>query len=363
VRIDTISLINYRNHADKFLQFEGNVSCIVGNNGAGKTTILDAVYYFSMCKSYINPLDRQNVRFDQEFFVLQSEWQKSDIYYSLYCGVKLGGKKVFKKNKKEYSRLSDHIGQFPVVMISPYDTDLISEGSDLRRRWMDGIIAQFDRTFLNDLQRYSKVIEQRNALLKHQFENGLFQREPLQIWNEQLCFYGRKVYEKRKQFIEEFQPYFQKYYQWISQNNELVSIQYITQFEPLENETFEDILERNIQKDMRLTYSTVGAHRDDLECMINSKPIRKYGSQGQQKSFLIALRLAQFDLVKKHLNQTPVLLLDDIFDKLDNTRVIQLMRLVSDNAFSQVLITDTDGSRVKEIFEKNKLTLQLIELT
>lgn len=348
MHISKINIVNFRNHIEAEFTLKNGVNCFVGNNGSGKTNVLDAVYYLSMCRSYLNAIDKQNIRFNEQFFVLQAEWWKGETCNNLYCGVKLGGKKVFKRNKKEYERLADHIGHFPVVMISPYDADLISEGSEVRRKWLDGIIAQFDRPFLDDLQRYNKVLDQRNALLKHQYENGLFDRESLEIWDAQLILYGNSIYGKRKAFIENFIPIFQKYYTFISQGKESVSLNYESQLHSVQ---FFDLLQQALPKDSRVQYTTVGTHKDDFAFLINEMPIKKYGSQGQQKSFLIALRLAQFECLKEFLGVTPILLLDDIFDKLDNQRVAQLMDLVSKNTFEQVLVTDTDEKRVRDIFE------------
>ncbi len=346
--VSTLFLLNFRNHVEADFQFTKGVNCIVGSNGSGKTNVLDAIHYLSLCRSYLNPTDRQNIRFNEQFFVIQGTWHKDNSDFELYCGVKNGTKKVFKKNKKEYERLADHIGLFPVVMISPYDTDLISEGSEYRRKWMDSIISQFDRTFLSDLQRYNKVIDQRNALLKHQYENGFFERESLEIWDEQLVKYGEEIFKKRTEFIEVFVPLFQNYYQWISENSEQVSLTYESK---LQSSDFRKLLVEAYPKDSRSQHTSVGIHKDDLIFQIEGMPIKRFGSQGQQKSFLIALRLAQFDWLKSHLNQTPILLLDDIFDKLDNHRVSKLMDLVSNNTFEQVLVTDTDEHRVKSVFE------------
>lgn len=355
--IQSLSLVNFRNHSEAEFHFQDGVNCIVGRNGAGKTNVLDAVHYLSMCRSYLNPIDRQNVRFNEPFFVIQGDWVKQDQSFNLYCGVKIGAKKVFKKNKKEYDRLADHIGQFPVVMISPYDADLISEGSEVRRRWMDGIIAQFDRNYLENLQRYNKVVEQRNALLKHNFENGFFNRESIEIWDDQLVRYGNAIHEKREQFLAAFIPLFQHYYQWISSNREVVTMSYES---ALNTTPLEQLLKDAFPKDSRVQHTSVGTHRDDVLFLIEGQPIKKFGSQGQQKSFLIALRLAQFDWLKNRLAISPILLLDDIFDKLDNFRVAQLMSLVSQNTFGQVLVTDTDEIRVSGIFQAIGVTPHLI---
>lgn len=357
MHISSLSLVNFRNHADAEFHFDSGVNCIVGRNGSGKTNVLDAVHYLSMCRSYLNAIDRQNVRFQEQFFVIQGDWQKNENQFTLYCGVKIGAKKVFKKNKKEYERLADHIGLFPVVMISPYDTDLISEGSELRRRWMDGIISQFDKPYLDTLQRYNKVLDQRNALLKQQFENGFFDRESIEIWDEQLVRYGELIFEKRTSFIEAFVPLFQKYYSWISGDQEQVALSYESR---LKEQPFAELLKSAQPKDTRLQYTSVGIHKDDVVFTISEMPIKKFGSQGQQKSFLIALRLAQFEWLKTKLEITPILLLDDIFDKLDNQRVAKLMDLVSQHTFGQVLVTDTDEQRVKTIFDTIQVNPNLI---
>ncbi len=347
MHISSLTLINFRNHADRKFDFDRGVNCIVGANGIGKTNVLDAIYYLSMCRSYLNSIDRQNIRFDEQFFVIQGNWLKNDSEFNIHCGVKLGHKKTFKKNKKEYTRMADHIGQFPVVMISPYDVDLIKEGSEIRRKWIDGIISQFDAAFLATLQRYNKVLDQRNALLKQQYENGLFQREPLEIWDEQLVRYADEIHQKRSDFTQELIPLFQQFYSVLSGNREEVVLQYESQ---LKEAKLEDLLIQAYPRDSRSTHTSVGVHKDDFSFLLNGQPVKKFGSQGQQKCFLIALKLAQFAWLKDRLSQTPVLLLDDIFDKLDNERVAQLMRMVSDNLFNQVIVTDTDEDRVKRIF-------------
>lgn len=355
--VESLSLVNFRNHIEAEFHFDSGVNCIVGKNGSGKTNVLDAIHYLSMCRSYLNPIDKQNIRFNEQFFVIQGCWIKDEQPIELYCGVKSGAKKVFKKNKKEYNRLADHIGHFPVVMISPYDTDLISEGSEVRRKWMDGIISQFDHAYLADLQRYNKVLDQRNALLKQQFEHGFFDRESIEIWDEQLIHYGTAIHNKRREFIEAFIPLFQFYYKWISQEQEMVSLSYESK---LTETNFHVLLQQAQHKDARSQHTTVGIHRDDISFLLEGLPIKRFGSQGQQKSFLIALRLAQFDWLKERLKQTPILLLDDIFDKLDNQRVAQLMALVSKNTFGQVVVTDTDEKRVQVIFESIQVQPKMI---
>ena len=348
MHLKSIHLINFKNYEEAEIALSSNVNCFVGMNGSGKTNILDAVHYLSLCKSYMNVLDRQNIRFDQQFFAIQGIWDKDQQEIAIHCAVKAGAKKVFKRNKKEYEKLADHIGQFPAVMISPYDRDLISEGSELRRKWMDGIISQFDRHYLDDIQKYGKILDQRNALLKNMYEQRLFDRESIEVWNDQMSRIGTAIHQKRKQFLEEFIPVFQERYNYIGLEEEEVHLEYRSQLNEM---SFDDLLKAFEKKDAITHYSNGGTHKDDLLFTIKGHPIKKFGSQGQQKSFIIALRLAQYDWLKKQLNVNPVLLLDDIFDKLDQIRVKKLLNLVSNNYFGQVLVTDTDEERLRKIFQ------------
>lgn len=359
MHLKSLSLINFKNYAQAEFTLTDGINCFVGRNGSGKTNVLDAVHYLSMCKSYLNPVDKQNIRFDEQFFVVQGWWDEDGRETEIYCGVKAGAKKIFKKNKSEYEKLADHIGAFPTVIISPYDRDLIAEGSEVRRRWMDGIISQFDRSYLDYLVRYGKILEQRNALLKRFYENGFFERENLEVWDAQLAIAGTEIYKRRKAFLEEFIPVFQSYYQFIGEETEVVKLEYKS---ALNECSFEELLVNNLRKDGQAQYTTGGTHKDDLIFTIKEHPVKKFGSQGQQKSFLIALRLAQFDWLKKHLHKKPILMLDDIFDKLDHQRVEKLMSLVSDHVFGQVLVTDTEAARVKTIFDTIQMDFTLFEI-
>ena len=359
MHLKKLNLINFKNYEEAEIELSEGINCFVGNNGAGKTNILDAVHYLSICKSYMNVIDRQNIRFDQPFFVVQGDWVKEDAEINIHCAVKIGAKKVFRRNKKEYERLADHIGQFPAVMISPYDRDLISEGSDVRRKWMDGIISQFDRKYLDDIQKYQKVLAQRNALLKNMAEHQLFDQESIDVWNDQMAVLGERIHEKRKEFVNEFIPVFQKHYESIGLTEEKVQVVYRSQ---LNEKPMADLLAEYQRKDAITRYSNAGTHRDDLLFQIKEHPVKKFGSQGQQKSFLIALRLAQYEWLKNHLNTLPVLLLDDIFDKLDHDRVERLIKLVGDQFFGQVLVTDTDLQRVEKIFSSNDLESKIFSV-
>lgn len=348
--LKSLQLINFKNYEEAELALSPGINCFSGQNGSGKTNILDALHYLSMCKSYLNAIDRQNIRFGQQFFVIQGNWVKNEQEINIHCAVKSGAKKVFKRNKNEYDKLADHIGQFPTVMISPYDRDLIVEGSEFRRKWMDGIISQFNRKYLDDLQRYHKILDQRNALLKNMHEHGLFDRESIEVWNDQMIIVGTAIHTARKQFLEEFIPVFQANYNYIGLEIEEVHLEYKSQ---LNSTSFSDLLLHYQQKDAFTHHSNAGIHKDDLVFTIKGHPVKKFGSQGQQKSFLIALKLAQYEWLKKHLNVNPVLMLDDIFDKLDNQRVQKLMELVSQQHFGQVLVTDTDPTRIRSIFKEN----------
>jgi len=359
MHLKNLHLVNFKNYEDAEFELTSSINCFVGMNGAGKTNILDAVHYLSICKSYMNVIDRQNIRFDQPFFVIQGDWVKEEQTTNIHCAVKNGAKKVFRRNKKEYEKLADHIGQFPAVMISPYDKDLISEGSELRRKWMDGIIAQFDREYLYHIQKYAKVLQQRNALLKNMAEHRIFDRESIEVWNDQMSELATEIHKKRQTFLEEFIPVFQKHYDSIGTPEEEVHLTYKSQ---LNEFSMEKLLELYEKKDALSRYSNAGTHRDDLIFEIKGHPVKKFGSQGQQKSFIIALRLAQYEWLKNHLGVLPVLLLDDIFDKLDHSRVKRLMHLVADQFFGQVLVTDTDEERVRKIFEESNLSFTLFSV-
>ncbi len=350
LHLSQLSLINFKNYKQADLSLSPAINCFIGQNGAGKTNVLDAIYYLSICKSYMNPVDSQNILFGEPFFVIQSIWNKNNNEETVYCGVKKGQKKVLKKNKITYEKLADHVGQFPTVMISPYDRNLIVEGSDIRRKWMDSIISQFNREFLNDAVKYKKVLAQRNALLKNISPHVFFEAEGIEVWNEQLIIYGETIHRERKKALENFIPIFKKYYQWIANDAEEVGLEYRSQ---LFDNSLKELLSKAQNDDLRRQFTTVGTHKDDFVFTIKGHPIKKFGSQGQQKSYLIALKLAQYEWLYSQLNQKPVLLLDDIFDKLDNERVERLMQMVNDQDFGQVLITDTDQARIASIFEKN----------
>jgi len=343
-----LSLNNFKNHSEADLVFSEKINCFIGNNAVGKTNILDAIHYLSFCKSYFNPVDTQNIKHDSPFFTIHGTYLKNhDKSDTVSCIQHRNQRKQFKLNKNQYNRLADHIGLFPLVMVSPYDRDLINEGSDIRRKYIDSVISQFDKIYLDDLINYNKVLSQRNTLLKHFAENNYFDASSLDIWNEQLITLGTSIFIKRKEFIEKFVPIFKKYFSFISLDKEEVSISYESH---LQEDDFALLLKNSLVRDKILRYTTVGIHKDDLIFHINGYPVKKFGSQGQQKSFVIAVKLAQFDYTSETKGFKPVLLFDDIFDKLDENRVKQIVKLVSENSFGQVFITDTQKERIKSIF-------------
>lgn len=351
--LEELRLNNFKNYEQQQLTLSPKINYFIGDNGVGKTNILDAIYYLSFCKSAFNAVDHQNIRHGENYFSLQGKYihadQSSD---KVSCQLQKSQKKVIKCNDKSYERLADHIGKFPLVMISPYDRDLINEGSDLRRKFMDGVISQFDHQYLYHLLNYNKALAQRNFLLKKFSEQSYFDPQALEIWSSQMIPLGRKIHERRKAFQKDFLPIFQKYFNLIGNDIEEANITYRSQ---LNDEGFETLLQQSLAKDKGVRYTSVGIHKDDLMFSINGYPFKKFGSQGQQKSFVIAIRLAQFAYIKKMLNYNPILLFDDIFDKLDSKRVERLMNLVSDNEFGQVFITDTQLNRINLLFESNKI--------
>ncbi|MDR3794345.1 DNA replication and repair protein RecF [Phocaeicola sp.] len=353
-----ISIVNYKNLEQAELTFSRKMNCIIGKNGMGKTNLMDAVYYLSFCKSATNPIDSQNIRHEQEFFVLQGFYETdSGDPEEIYCGLKRRQKKQFKRNKKEYTRLSDHIGLIPLVMVSPADTLLIAGGSEERRRFMDVVISQFDREYLDALIRYNKALVQRNTLLKADLEPD---EELMNVWEEMMASTGELVFRKRRQFIEEFIPIFQSYYGYISQNREQVKLSYRSHAAEGDLLT---LLRENRQRDRVMGYSLKGIHKDDLIMQLGEFPMKREGSQGQNKTYLIALKLAQFEFLKRTgSGTTPLILLDDIFDKLDALRVEQIVKLVAGDSFGQIFITDTNRDHLDRILKKIEGDYKLFEV-
>jgi DNA replication and repair protein RecF len=350
-----LSILNFKNYDEAQLEFSEKINCFLGNNGEGKTNLLDAIYYLSFCKSYFNPIDTQNIKHDEPFFVVEGSYLKNNKKETIYCGLKRNQKKQFKHNKKNYDRLADHIGKIPLVIITPLDVLLIIDGSEVRRKFVDGIISQYDNSYLTHLMAYNKALNHRNLLLKSFWLNRNFDQDSLAVWNDQLVQYGELIYEARKQFIADFTPIFQKYYTEISKDKEKVELEYRSQ---LSEGDFNAILNDTISKDRGNHYSNTGIHKDDLVFKLGEFPLKKFGSQGQQKTYLLALKLAQAELIKSISKQKVIILLDDIYDKLDGKRMSQLLSIVGNGEFGQIFITDTDLDRIPAILTKEKINFK-----
>lgn len=359
VILKKLSLLNYKNIAENSFEFESKINAIVGKNGIGKTTILDAIYHLAVGKSYFNPLSTQNIKHGEEFFVIDGIFEKENRNEQIICSYKKAQKKILKRNGKIYEKFSEHIGLIPIVIISPSDTDLIIEGSETRRKFIDNVISTFDTSYLNTLINYQKTLQQRNALLKYFALNQVFDADNLNIYNEQLSEFGHLIFTKRKDFLEKFIPVFQELYEVISENAEKVTIEYESQ---LHYDSLETLLIQNLQKDRITQYTTCGIHKDDVIFNIAGFPVKKFGSQGQQKSFLIALKLAQFDFIKKHTKTLPILLFDDIFDKLDAFRVQQIVNMVNNDVFGQIFISDTHPERTENIIKQTHKSYKIFNI-
>ena len=349
--LEKLSLINYKNIREATLDLSPKINCMIGRNGVGKTNILDAVYFLSFCHSASNPVDSMLIRHGEEFMLIEGSYKADNDYSSddamvISCGLKKGAKKHFRRNKKEYRRLSEHIGMIPLVMISPSDAMLIEGGSEERRRLMDMVISQYDRAYMESVNRYNKALLQRNSMLKQEEEPD---PEIISLWEEQMAMEGERIYDRRRLFVSELTPIFQHYYECISGNREQVAIEYVSH---CQRGPLLEIIQRDRQKDRIMGFSLHGIHRDDLMFSLGGHPIKREGSQGQHKTFAIALKLAQFDFLKRtNGGNTPLLLLDDIFDKLDSSRVEQIVKLVAGEEFGQIFITDTNREHLDQILE------------
>jgi len=357
--LKNITLLNFKNYADADVRFSKTVNAFVGNNGGGKTNLLDAIHYLCLCKSYFNPIDSQQIKTGEDLFLIQGDFERQEKNEKITCGVKRNQKKQFKRNKKEYEKLANHIGLFPVVMISPNDVNIILDGSEERRRFMDNVISQTDSGYLDELMVYNRHLLNRNALLKQIALTRKYDPALLQIFDEQLVASGNRLFIKRKAFMEEFIPLFNSYYSFISESSEEVCLTYASQ---LNDHDFANLLAQAAEKDKILERTTMGIHKDDLLFTIADMPLKKFGSQGQQKSFLIALKLSQYAYLQKYKGFKPLLLLDDIFDKLDDRRIHKLMEMVSHHDFGQIFITDTGKDRVLNIFNSINVPVTLFDV-
>jgi DNA replication and repair protein RecF len=357
--INKISLINFKNHSERAFDFSSQINCFVGNNGAGKTNVLDALHYLSVGKSFLGNSDLNNIKQNEDFFVIESEIQNNEKEDIIKILQPKESKKVIKKNDKNYERIADHIGYLPSVMISPYDSNLISDSGESRRKFLDAMISQTDSSYLFDLIQYQKTIQQRNALLKYFTKNRMFDKDSLEIYDEPISNFGTRIFEKRKDFVEKLNPIVQYFYEIISGGKEIVNVIYESH---LLADNFQNLLSESVEKDKALTYTSKGVHKDDLLFEMNENPIKRTGSQGQQKSFLISLKLAQINRIKELTGKSPILLLDDIFDKLDDTRVSQLIELVNKENFGQIFITDTHKERTENVVKRINEESRIFEI-
>ncbi len=358
MQLKSITLVNFKNFAQLEVDNLSKINCFVGNNGVGKTNLLDAIYYLSFSKSYFNSIDSENIKYEEDFFVIQGKYKRKDEEENIYCGVKRNHKKKFRRNKKDYSRLSEHIGLLPLVIITPSDIGLIIDASQVRRKFIDGVISQYDKSYLETLLKYNKVLEHRNKLLKSFAKEGKFDALTIEIWSEQLINLGNIIFNKRKHFINELIPVFQKYYNMISGNKEKVGLEYKSDFN---DGDFAELLNNNIRKDRIIQYTSVGIHKDDLILSLDDRLVKKVGSQGQKKTYLLSLKLAQFEFIKNVSNFNPMLLFDDVFDKLDKQRVAKLLELVADNYFGQIFITDTSKERLETLLTKRSIDYSIFK--
>lgn len=354
-----LSLTNFKNYESTELEFSPRINCFVGNNGVGKTNILDAIHYLSLTKSFFNNIDSISIRHGEDYFIINGIFAADGEEDQIYCAFQKQKQKVLKKNSKEYQKLSDHVGKYPVVMISPADSALVSEGSEERRKFMNKIISQYNPEYLDSVLKYSKALQHRNRLLKDFRLTGNFDGDALQIWDSQLVKYGTYVYQERKILVDELIPVFQENYSTISQGKETVRLSYKSH---LSEGNFSEALLNSVAKDRFLEYTTIGIHKDDLLLEMNDHSVKSLGSQGQQKSYLVALKLAKFDYIKRKSGVSPILLLDDIFDKFDAERVEQIIRLVGNHSFGQIFITDTHQSRLHEILSSHDTDYRLFRI-
>lgn len=346
MHIEQLHLTNFKNYEQQSIVCSPQVNCFVGLNGMGKTNLLDAVYYLCMTKSHTALIDSSVIRHGAHFFRLEALFQKDGKRDKIVAKIIPRKKKAFERNDVPYPRLADHIGEYPVVIIAPNDTNIVLEGSEVRRRFLDNTLSQLDPIYLRSLLSYNKILEQRNALLKQFAERRSFNKNLLETYNTQLLEPAQLICNKRKDFIGTFCKVLQEIYEFISQQRETISCQYESK---LLETPFATLLQASTEKDRALQRTTTGIHKDDLELKINGYPAKQFASQGQLKSLVLSLKLAQYEILRREKKMQPLLLLDDIFDKLDKTRVSHLLKLLLEKSFGQIFITDTDENRVTEI--------------
>lgn len=349
MNLESLHLLFFKNYEEANLSFSAHINCFVGDNGSGKTNLLDAIHYLSLTKSAFTASDAQSIKQGEELFVVRGRFRPTpdEKPETIQCSLRQGQKKTVTHDKQAYDRVSDHIGRYPVVLISPYDTDLIRQGSEERRKYFDSLLSQLDHTYLEQLIRYTHLLKQRNSLLKLATDRQAgYDRDYLLVLDEQLAPVGEQLVQRRQEFLTEFEPIFQRHYEQLADAREVVTLTYKSE---LPGADFLKLLRLNERKDLTLQRTTAGPHRDDFTFLMDELPVKSYGSQGQQKSFAIALKLAQFEILAAHKQQKPLLLLDDIFDRLDEKRITRLMQLVANHTFGQIFLTDTHLERTDRV--------------
>ena len=341
------------------MKFPSQINFLLGLNGSGKTNLLEAIYYLSATKGFSASSDTQNIKHGKDFFFIKGEFENENKTHDVFCQVQPGRKKVFREDSRDYEKLSDHIGRYPVVLISPIDVDLVKESSDVRRKFFDQMIAQVDPVYLEALMEYHHALKQRNALLKMFAEQHKVDFQMIDLYDQQLSRTGKVLYEKRSVFAEEFLPLFNKAYALLVDEQEEATLTYSSS---LEHSSMEEGLKQSLKKDLILQRTTFGIHRDDYIFGFANGELKRLGSQGQQKSFLVAIKMAQVEVIKAHLGFSPMLLLDDIFDKLDDTRIARLLQVVSEKNYGQSFITDAGPERTLAMMKEMKIPGDVYEV-
>jgi len=360
VFLQELKLFNFKNYAEASLRFEGSVNCFLGKNGSGKTNLLDAMHYLSFTKSAINPSDAQNIKLGENQFIIKGTFQIQDKTKEVVCSYQQNQKKIVREDGQDYLKFSDHVGKYPLVLIAPQDIELIWDGNEIRRKFFDSLLSQIDQGYLEDLIIYTTYLKQRNSALKLFAERGNIDHDLLASYNQKIIPSAKRIFSKRHEFLKEFQPAFQRHYKNLAElREEGMSIQYRSD---LEGNDFEELLQKNLSRDVVLQRTTTGIHRDDFLFLLNNNEVKRYGSQGQQKSFLIALKLAEFQCIAEKKTIKPLLLLDDIFDKLDDHRVRKIMQFVADGMFGQLFITDARPANCKGILKEMSLAAEIVNL-
>ena len=357
--LQRITLFNFKNYENSDIRFCAGLNCLTGLNGSGKTNLLDAIYYLSLTKSAFNSIDSQNIKHECNFFSIRAEFELKEKRHKLQCSLKQGEKKIFKVDDSPYEKLSEHIGKFPVVLIAPNDDELIRESSEVRRKFFDSIISQTNKSYLEQLIRYNHFLKQRNSLLKRIHETGKRDLDLLRQYDDEIIHLSIILSKYRKEFVASLLPIFLDHYQNISGGKEIAEISYTTK---ADDKDFKKNFSKSLEKDIVLQRTTMGIHRDDYTFIINDNPLKKFGSQGQQKSFLISLKLSQFEYVKKEKGITPILLLDDIFDKLDDLRIQKLVEMITEHKFKQIFLTDARKERTKNILSGLEAEIKIFNI-